>query len=118
MVVVGDHDGLGGGEDLLGVFVTDFVNEGQAFVANALAADIDSHLLLELDRCQVGDVDIGDDQVEIEEVLAIEQSQVHQVGESGMLEEGEETRIIHMPLGIQIPVADVNRNGVVENFHA
>lgn len=118
MVVVGDHDGLGGGENLLGVFVADLVDEGQAFVANSLAAHVDSHLLLELDRCQVSDVNIGDDQIEFEEVLAIEQSQVHEVRESGMLEEGEETRIIHMPLGIQIPVADVNRNGVVENFHA
>lgn len=118
MVVIRHHDRLSGCEYLLAVFIADFVDEGQAFVANAFAAHVDCHLLGELNRRQVGDVNISDDQVEVEEVLAIEQSQVHEVGNAGMLEEGQKARIIHMPLGIQIPVADVNRNRVVEWFHA
>jgi len=72
VVVICHHDGLGGGEDLLGVFIADLVDEGQAFVADTITAHVNRYLLGELNGRQVRDVDVRDDQVEIEEVCSIE----------------------------------------------
>jgi len=55
-----------------------------------------------------GDVNVRHDQGKFEEIAALEQAKVLEVGEPGMLKKGQESGIIDMPLRIEITVPQLN----------
>ena len=60
---------------------------------------------------------VGDDQAQVEEVIALEQTQLGNIGKACLLEEHEDVGIVDMPLRVQVTVAHLDRTIEMEIIH-